>query len=117
MGVLSKDQIVSADDAGRELVSVPEWGGDVYIKVMSGTERDNFESWCSKSSKREDMTNLRAKLLSLCLVNEAGVRLFSDNEMQALGSKSGIVLNRLYHAARAVNCYDQKDVEELEKNS
>lgn len=117
MGVLTREQICASDDSGRELVAVPEWGGEVYIKVMSGTERDSFESWCSKCSKREDMTNLRAKLLSLCLVNDAGSRLFSDNEMQALGSKSGIVLNRLYQAARAVNCYDKKDVEELEGNS
>lgn len=117
MGVLSKDQIVSADDAGRELVAVPEWGGEVYVKVMSGTERDDFESWCAKASKRENFVNLRAKLLSLCLVSENGSRLFSDNEMQSLGNKSGVVIARLYVKAREVNAFDKKDVEELEGNS
>ena len=42
--VLSKAQILSAEDLGRELVEVPEWGGAVYVQAMSGLGRDAYES-------------------------------------------------------------------------
>ncbi len=33
-----------ADDLPRETVSVPEWGGEVLVRTMSGTDRDAFEA-------------------------------------------------------------------------
>ena len=42
MNILSKDAILAADDLPRETVHVPEWGGDVYVRTMSGTDRDAF---------------------------------------------------------------------------
>ena len=44
MNILSKDAILAADDLPRETVHVPEWGGDVYVRTMSGTDRDAFET-------------------------------------------------------------------------
>lgn len=117
MGVLSKAEIQAVQDCKRELVHVPEWGGDVYVRVLPGTERDQWDAWSIKSSKREDYANWRSKLCSLCLVDEAGNRLFSDNEMSELSKKSGAVLARLYLICRRVNAFDSRDVEELEKNS
>ncbi|MFE3382837.1 hypothetical protein [Streptomyces anulatus] len=41
---LSAEQILDADDLAIEDVPVPEWGGTVRVKGMSGTERDRFEA-------------------------------------------------------------------------
>ncbi len=35
MNILSKEAILSADDLPREIVSVPEWGGQVYVRTMT----------------------------------------------------------------------------------
>ena len=46
---LTKDQILAADDMGMLKLAVPEWGGDVYIRVMSVGERDASENeWMRK---------------------------------------------------------------------
>ena len=44
MGLLNKDQILEASDLQTFSVSVPEWGGDVQIRSMTGADRDEFES-------------------------------------------------------------------------
>ncbi len=44
MNILTKEAILAADDLPRETVLMPEWGGDVYVRTMSGTDRDAFES-------------------------------------------------------------------------
>ena len=41
--VLSKEQILQADDLKTETVEVPEWGGDVLLRELRGRERDAFE--------------------------------------------------------------------------
>jgi len=41
---LNKEQILRADDLKTEEVDVPEWGGSVRVRVLTGTERDAFES-------------------------------------------------------------------------
>ena len=37
---LTADQILAADDMGLKEVAVPEWGGSVFIRVMTVGERD-----------------------------------------------------------------------------
>ena len=43
MKLLSRDEILAASDLTKELVEVPEWGGSVYVRAMTGTERDSYE--------------------------------------------------------------------------
>ena len=41
---LTKDQILEANDLQSESVTVPEWGGDVLVRTMTGADRDAFEA-------------------------------------------------------------------------
>ena len=45
MKLLTKDQILGADDCETVEVETPEWGAGsgVLIKAMTGCERDSFE--------------------------------------------------------------------------
>ena len=43
MRILSREDIAQADDIVIEAVDVPEWGGTVLVKGMTGAERDRFE--------------------------------------------------------------------------
>jgi hypothetical protein len=40
---LTAQEILAADDLGLKKVHVKEWGGDIYIRVMSVGERDTYE--------------------------------------------------------------------------
>jgi hypothetical protein len=111
---LSKSAILAADDSKKIEVDVPEWGGSVFIKVMSGTERDRFESEFVGDKKNVDM--VRAKLVSKCLCDEDGDRLFSEEEVPQLGEKSAAVLDRLFHVCMKHNRFTRDDVDELAGN-
>lgn len=116
---LTRDAILSAVDVKREKVSVPEWGGDVFIATMSGTARDAWEQTLvvRKNGKSEpNLENMRARLVVACLVDENGERLFKDEDAVALGKKSSKVLERLAQVAQRVNGIGDTELESLEGN-
>jgi len=111
---LTAEQILAADDMGLKKVSVPEWGGDVYIRVMSVGERDEYERmWIGQKDKGID--NFRTKYLSRVLCDDKGNLLFRDKEA-ALAKKSGAVMGRLFDAAMSHNRMTEEDVKELGKS-
>lgn len=115
MGLLSREQILAASDLAREVVEVPEWGGEVYVRVLTGVERDQFEASCADDE--QGTRNFRARLCALCMVGEDGNRLFEFGEAQQLGAKSGQALDRVFDVARRLNGMSKDAIEEQEKNS
>lgn len=113
---LSRDQILAAPDLPAHSVRVPEWGGDVFVRSMTGAERDAFEAAIFDGDK-VNRANIRARLVSLCAVDDKGDRLFSEADIEALGKKSAAALERVYAAASRLNALSPADVEELAKNS
>ena len=101
MNILSKDAILAADDLPRETVNVPEWGGEVLVRSMSGTDRDAFEA--SLIEKDGRMENVRARLVALTLCDAQGDRLFDDSEIVTLGRKSARALDRVFSVAQRLN--------------
>lgn len=116
---LSRDDILNADDLKSEAVKVPEWNGTVYIRTMTGEERDRFEASLVRMDgvKFEDITrNLRARLVCLTAVDKEGKSLFTLDDIEAVGGKNSKALDRLYDVAERINGLTDKDVEDLEKN-
>jgi len=117
---LTRDTVLKAKDLLSEKVEVPEWGGQVCVRCMTGTERDAFESE-AYSFRGKDLQvnreNFRARLLVRTLADDKGERLFADSDLAALGGKSGKVLDRLFTIAMRINGLSREDVEELTKNS
>jgi len=114
---LSRDAILAASDIQTKEVDVPEWGGSVFIKGMTGAERDNFEAANQDSSGGQKLTNLRARFLVRCIVNENGTRIFVDQDAAALGKKSSAAINRLWEAAGELNGTGDAEQEAMEGNS
>lgn len=114
---LSREQILGAADRKTEDVDVPEWGGTVSVRALSGTERDSYEAGIvqlkSDGSKVVNLKNLRGRLVSLSCVDDEGNRLFSDEDAIALGDKSAYALERVFDAARRLSGLSEDDVEEL----
>lgn len=116
MALLTKDEILAADDLPTEDVEVPEWGGTVRVRTLTGAERDRFEESITQvkgGSVKTNYANLRARLVALCAVDEQGRRLFSDADAAALGRKSAAALDRVFIAARRLNGMSDADIEEM----
>lgn len=112
----SKSDVVQADDLVYEDVPVPEWKRMVRLISLTGTQRDAFEdkSMIQKNgTQKMNLVNFRARLLSLCMVDQQNKRLFPDVDVPLLGQKNAAVLERLFEKAREMNGMSDKDVEEL----
>lgn len=111
---LSKSKILAAKDVKlSEAIPVPEWGGEVFIKTLSGTERDAFEDAYSESR----MKQFRVRFLVLTLCDDSGERLFADGDIDALGKKNSVVINRLFDTAWKHNALTPEAVETLGNGS
>ena len=120
MSLLSKTAILAAQDLQTEDVEVPEWGGAVRVRSFTGRERDAFEASMVRGDGKDrkvDLTNMRARLVGLTVIDETGQRLFTDDEVDLLGAKSGAALDRVFAVAQKLNGLSGADVEELSKNS
>ena len=116
MAVLTRDAILNIADIKTELVPVPEWGGDVMVKGMTGAERDKFESSIVQQHGKEqnvNLANVRAKLSSFCICDEAGKRLFTEKDIDRLAQKSAAALQRVFKVAQTLSGIGDEDVKEL----
>jgi hypothetical protein len=116
MGLISRDQILKADDLKTKTVPVPEWGGEIILRSLTGMERDEFETSLFVDGKFANK-NLRARLLVRCIVDEKGQRIFSNEDSGDLGQRNGAVLDRLYDIANELSGIGKKALDDATKNS
>ncbi len=120
MALLTREQILQAQDIKTESVPVPEWGGEVLVRGMTGQERDAYEATIVRlngTNPQMNLVNARAKLVARTVVDEQGARLFSDEDVKALAQKSAAALQRVYDKATHLCGLTQQDMDELTKNS
>lgn len=120
--ILSRDEIRAAEDRPREVVNVPQWGGDVIVTGMSVAEQDKwFEALAQpaagkgkgKGKPKPDeleisQENFRARLVVRCCVDEQGVRIFQDDDAEWLAEKSARALNAVWVVAAKLNGLDKE---------
>ncbi len=120
MKALTRDAILSADDLKTESVKVPEWGGTVIVRELTGAERDTWEASVVKTNGTKvkiDSHNMRAKLAALCIVDDDGRRLFTEKDVVKLGDKSAAALDRVTDVARRLSRIGEDELESLGKVS
>ncbi len=106
-------------DLERETVDVPEWGCRVIVRGMTAAERDAFEQSTFEMKGKNvkfNLANVRARLVAACCVDEHGQRVFGDDQVAALGAKSGKAVDRLYAVAQRLCGMRKEDIEELAGN-
>ncbi|WP_232340792.1 hypothetical protein [Burkholderia pseudomallei] len=100
---------------------MPEWGGSVIIRTMTGTQRDAYEASLMKRGPtggyEVDTINMRAKLVAYTAVDEAGALLFSPSDLGELAGKSAAALERLFVVAQRLNGLSSTSTADAEKNS
>jgi hypothetical protein len=118
--LLSASQITSAPRR-YEVVDVPEWGGRVRVRALSGVEREEFEREIMGAPKIGDspfLPGYRARFARLILCDENGNPLFTDPAaVQQLNLTSAAALQRVLDVGYRISGLRDKDVDQIAKNS
>lgn len=116
MAILTREQILGADDIETAVVLCPEWGGEVLVKAMTGAERDVWENSLRPDSETGDRPhNVRAMALTRAIVDEKGGRIFSQEDIKALGMKSSAPISRCFAKLMDISGIGAAEVKELEE--
>lgn len=113
-----KETILKADDRKREAFDAePYWpgAGTIYVSEMRGADRDSYSLGAKELLDKNGP--IGAFLLVRCLENEQRERIFTNDEVDLLAGKNGIVLNKLYEVAARINQLRKADEEAVKKNS
>lgn len=105
-----------------ERIQVPELGQgeELRVSVMSGAERDDFDSAWRDMSKKEGAAGkgFRALLALFTLRDvESGERIFGPEDLETVNQLPGTLLDRASKVAMRINRLAADAVEEAEKNS
>jgi hypothetical protein len=119
MGLIaSKEELFTAARLKTVAVDIAE---DRQMLVSELCAVDGAQLMLDSSLKNESgnyaMTRLGPALLVRCLVNEAGERLFADDETDQLRRINSDAYGKLLAEALRINGLSQGAQEELEKNS
>ena len=106
------EHALQSEDLPREPLNIPEWGGDVYVRVLAGDERAKIQRAIDKNSE-----TLSALIVQLCTVDDVGAQMFKADDISRLHKKSGLVLDRIVTKCHKINKLDEKEIEDLAKNS
>jgi len=121
MAILTRLQLDDIKLRTKQL-TVVEWGGDIIIRELTGTERDAYETSIFgttapvKGKDRQlNLANARARLVALCLIDENGARLYKDNEVYLLGKLPASGLDKVYDECRILSGITDEDNQEIEQ--
>lgn len=118
---LKRDAILGTVDLPTREVHVPEWAdesGDdvVFVRGLTAAEADRYSASVQSGG---DLTNVRARLVVLAVVDEDGERLFGDGDDEAdlLGKKSAAVLEKLSRVVLELSGMGESSVADVKGNS
>lgn len=119
--LLTRETILAKNTLRAELVAVPEWGGNVRVRELTGSERDQYEAALvrmQKGGKAHSLTmdNARARLVSLAVIDASGARIFTADDIVRLGNLSASALSTVFDVAARLSKITEEDLEELAGN-
>lgn len=117
---LDRQSILDAKDLKIEEVQVPEWGGSIFVRVMTGVERDQFVEENSKPPKEGDKPEGTMRYCAKTIIGHAcdaeGKRIFTADDLEPLLQKSRTTLANVTQAILRVNGLNKEGTEKAEKN-
>lgn len=98
-------------------LDLPEFGGKVFLRVLSSRERDALEAeFTDAKNSLTKLDNIRAKLVVRALADDQGKRLFSDAEVDQVGDMPAPLVSKIFDAAARHNGMTADSVETARKN-
>lgn len=114
--MLSKSEILECKDIEKEVVKVPEWGGEVMVYGLTLDEKDIWTDSIIIDGKAT-MQGATARLCALSIRDDKGKLIFTDKDITSLQAKSAKALDRIFQVAQRLSGIGQEDIEETVKNS
>lgn len=112
MALLSKNEILAVDDRQVVSVQVPEWGGEVGVRTLMGSERAVYEDIIM----RQDHGGKLNEAVALFACDENGKPIFTAADVEALGKKNSVALLRVFRKGVEINRLEPKAMEEAKGN-
>ena len=110
---LTAEDILATEDIETVDVNVPEWGGTVRLRSLSGLEAERFvESF----PPGERQTASAVNIVALCAIKEDGTPLFTKEQVEDLKKKSLRAILRLQKETLRINGLSEEGVKDT-KNS
>lgn len=122
MAILGRTQIDAAIDRKHVDVPVPEWGGTVRLMELSAKDRSLIEATTigvqgqNVQVRTEAFQTLRERTVAAAMVDDQNIRIYRDTELDALGKKSGQVVQRLFDIVQELSGMTPKAVADAEGN-
>ena len=121
---LSKEEIANSNELKEVVVEVPEWGGHILIRELSGLERDHYESGAidltTGQADQEKMREMKARLVWLSIIDPKTKRRMFDSEkdfIQYVARFKANALGRIAGKCFVLNGLDQRYKEIAAKKS
>ena len=121
--LLTREEIFGSEDIKIEPVDLPEWGekgGRVFVKTLTGNERDAWEERMVNSRKTKggklDIRLLKAQLVIASVCDESGARIFVPTDAEELNAKSSKCLDQLSTVAQRLSGISEQEAEEIAGN-
>ena len=115
--IIGRRDILELDDRPIELHEIPEWGGWLYFRGMTGAQRDRLEASVNKGEDKVDTSGLRARGAAYCIVHPDGTPMFAESDVVRLGSRSALALTRAWKIASRMSGMSFDEGKEIEGNS
>jgi hypothetical protein len=115
---LNKSAILAVNDMKSEEIFIDEWDSWVIVRALTGKQRDEYESSLYKmngNNVKINLENVRALLVALSCVDKDGNRLFSKQDIEALGDKSASALDKIATVASKLSGLTASDKDNLAK--
>ncbi len=124
MSALTREQMLEAvrhATIERDRLTVPELGGEVWVRGMSGTERDQFEEGLrirkGKRAGQSDLRNFRAQLAVRVLVTDEGARILTNADAEIFGKLPAGVLDRIISRCTELSGKADEEIDDLKNGS
>jgi len=113
---LTRDQILATHDLPSVVVNVPEWGGEMTLKTLTGEERDRWQNDWIEWRKEQGAVCFEAFLIVAVACDPDNKPIFQRSDVRTLNAKSSAVISRLYRIAARMNGIGQEGDQRAEKN-
>lgn len=104
MTFLTRSEILERRSFRTETVEVPEWGGAVRLREMSGADRQAIQAAVLRAQKGPSASeDVHAHVVACAAVNENGEKIFSPSDVPALSRQPAGLLKRLAEKALEIS--------------
>jgi len=122
--VITREQLLEAARHARiqrDKLHIPELGGDIWVRGMSGAERDEFEEGLRYRRGRKvgqtNLRNFRAKFAVKVVVDEAGTRVLQDQDATIFGQLPAGILDQIVGRSTELSGLSEEEIDNLGNDS